>query len=59
MFGSEKGCSLQFPSCLFFPSGSEQLLSNMAREPVILNVYDMVCIFAAVLISNLNIDNAF
>lgn len=41
MFGSEKGCSLQFPSCLFFPSGSEQLLSNMAREPVILNVYDM------------------
>lgn len=36
------GCSFQFPSCLSFPSDSEELLTgNMAREPIILNVYDM------------------
>ncbi|XP_046675886.1 deubiquitinase DESI2 isoform X1 [Homalodisca vitripennis] len=36
------GCSIQFPGCLSFPSDSEELLTaNMAREPVMLNVYDM------------------
>ncbi|KAG8250606.1 Desumoylating isopeptidase 2, variant 3 [Homalodisca vitripennis] len=35
-------CSIQFPGCLSFPSDSEELLTaNMAREPVMLNVYDM------------------
>lgn len=42
MFGSEKGCALQFPSCLSLPSESDELLPNMAREPIVLNVYDMV-----------------
>ncbi|KAK7865855.1 hypothetical protein R5R35_003972 [Gryllus longicercus] len=44
MFASGLGCSLPFPSCLGYPSAEateEQLLPKMAREPVILNVYDM------------------
>lgn len=46
MFSSGLPCNLPFPSCLGVPkdSGSDELLpSSMGnREPVILNVYDMV-----------------
>lgn len=46
MFSSSLPCNLPFPSCLGVPkdNGSDELLpSNMGnREPVILNVYDMV-----------------
>ncbi|XP_063216128.1 deubiquitinase DESI2 isoform X1 [Bacillus rossius redtenbacheri] len=41
MFSSGIGCNLPFPSCLGFPTETEELLPKMAREPVILNVYDM------------------
>lgn len=45
MFSNGLPCNLSFPSCLSVPKdGNEELLpSNMGtREPVILNVYDMV-----------------
>lgn len=46
MFSNGLPCNLPFPSCLGVPkdSGSDELLpSSMGnREPVILNVYDMV-----------------
>lgn len=46
MFFNGLPCNLSLPSCLGVPkdSGSEELLpANMGnREPVILNVYDMV-----------------
>lgn len=46
MFSNGLPCNLSFPSCLGVPkdNGSEELLpANMGnREPVILNVYDMV-----------------
>jgi len=41
MFPSGIGCNLPFPSCLGFPTETEELIPKMAREPVILNVYDM------------------
>lgn len=48
MFSNGLPCNLSFPSCLGVPkdSGSDELLpTNMSnREPVILNVYDMVII---------------
>lgn len=43
------GINLQFSSCLRNASGSEELListNEMAREPVYLNVYDMVSSFS-------------
>lgn len=47
MFSNGLPCNLPFPSCLGVPkdSGSDELLpAGMGnREPVILNVYDMVC----------------
>lgn len=46
MFSNGLPCNLTFPSCLGVPkdSGSDELLptSMGSREPVILNVYDMV-----------------
>lgn len=47
MFSNGLPCNLSFPSCLGVPkedSGSDELLpiSSGSREPVILNVYDMV-----------------
>lgn len=42
---SENSCNLRFPSCLSIEKdGSQELLQqhNGNREPVILNVYDMV-----------------
>lgn len=46
MFSNSLPCNLSFPSCLGVPkdSGTEELLSASMgnREPVILNVYDMV-----------------
>jgi len=42
MFGSEEGCGIAFPSCIPRNSASKEVLSNMAREQVLLNVYDMV-----------------
>lgn len=46
MFSNGLPCNLSFPSCLGVPkdNGSEELLpANLGnREPVILNVYDMV-----------------
>lgn len=46
MFSNSLPCNLPFPSCLGVPkdSGGEELLSTSMgnREPVILNVYDMV-----------------
>lgn len=49
MFSSGLPCNLPFPSCLGVPkdSGSDELLPTSMgnREPVILNVYDMVGIF--------------
>lgn len=49
MFSNGLPCRLPFPSCLGGvpkDSGSDELLpvSMGNREPVILNVYDMVCI---------------
>ncbi|XP_021917619.1 uncharacterized protein LOC110828842 isoform X2 [Zootermopsis nevadensis] len=41
MFPSGISCNLPFPSCLGFPTETEELIPKMAREPVILNVYDM------------------
>ncbi|XP_067002815.1 deubiquitinase DESI2 isoform X1 [Anabrus simplex] len=42
MFPSGLGCNIPFPSCLGFPPETDELLPRrMAREPVILNVYDM------------------
>lgn len=41
MFSSGLGCNLSFPSCLGYPRDSEELIPKMAREPIILNVYDM------------------
>lgn len=43
MFSSGLNCNLSFPSCLGYPQDSEELIPKMAREPIILNVYDMVC----------------
>lgn len=47
MFSNGLPCNLPFPSCLGISkdSGNDELLpSNTGnREPVILNVYDMVC----------------
>lgn len=47
MFSNGLPCNLPFPSCLGVPkdSGSDELLPTSMgnREPVILNVYDMVC----------------
>lgn len=46
MFSSGLNCNLSFPSCLGYPQDSEELIPKMAREPIILNVYDMVsCYF--------------
>lgn len=49
MFSNGLPCNLSFPSCLGVPkdSGSDELLpTNMSnREPVILNVYDMVIVY--------------
>lgn len=46
MFSNGLPCNLPFPSCLGVPkdSGSDELLPTSMgnREPVILNVYDMV-----------------
>lgn len=42
MFSSGLNCNLSFPSCLGYPQDSEELIPKMAREPIILNVYDMV-----------------
>lgn len=42
MFSSGLGCNLSFPSCLGYPQDSEELIPKMAREPITLNVYDMV-----------------
>lgn len=48
MFSNGLPCNLPFPSCLGVPkdSGSDELLPTSMgnREPVILNVYDMVSI---------------
>lgn len=41
MFSSGLNCNLSFPSCLGYPQDSEELIPKMAREPIILNVYDM------------------
>ncbi|KAL6256739.1 hypothetical protein P5V15_011673 [Pogonomyrmex californicus] len=41
MFSSGLNCNLSFPSCLGYPQDSEELVPKMAREPIILNVYDM------------------
>ncbi|CAK9819209.1 Deubiquitinase DESI2 [Anthophora plagiata] len=41
MFSSGLSCNLSFPSCLGYPQDNEELMPNMAREPIILNVYDM------------------
>ncbi|XP_046990052.1 deubiquitinase DESI2 [Schistocerca americana] len=41
MFSSGLSCNLPFPSCLGYPTEAEELIPRMAREPVILNVYDM------------------
>ncbi|XP_046400257.1 deubiquitinase DESI2 isoform X1 [Ischnura elegans] len=41
MFSSGISCNIPFPSCLGYPPESEELITKMAREPVILNVYDM------------------
>ncbi|XP_043252877.1 deubiquitinase DESI2 [Colletes gigas] len=41
MFSSGLSCNLSFPSCLGYPQDSEELIPKMAREPIILNVYDM------------------
>lgn len=46
MFSNGLPCNLPFPSCLApKDSGSDELLPTSMgnREPVILNVYDMVC----------------
>lgn len=42
MFSSGLSCNLSFPSCLGYPQDSEELIPKMAREPIVLNVYDMV-----------------
>lgn len=46
MFSNGLPCNLPFPSCLGVPkdNGSDELLPTSLgnREPVILNVYDMV-----------------
>lgn len=44
MFSNRLSCHLSFPSCISIPKdqGSDELLPKMAREPIILNVYDMV-----------------
>lgn len=46
MFSNGLPCNLPFPSCLGMPkdNGSDELLPTSLgnREPVILNVYDMV-----------------
>jgi len=64
MFSNGLPCNLSFPSCLSVPKdeiGNEELLpSNMGtREPVILNVYDMVwlslSLSVSLVISYLNI----
>lgn len=41
------GCGFRFPSCLKITSDSEEylLVDKMAREPIYLNVYDMVSYF--------------
>lgn len=49
MFSSGIGCNLSFPSCLGYPQDSEELIPRMAREPITLNVYDMVRIVSLVL----------
>jgi hypothetical protein len=58
MFSNGLPCNFNFPSCLVpKDSGSDELLpTNMgSREPVILNVYDMVSLlFARVLCARLN-----
>lgn len=41
MFSPGASCNLAFPSCLKVNLEKEDLITNMAREPVILNVYDM------------------
>ncbi|PBC28071.1 PPPDE peptidase domain-containing protein [Apis cerana cerana] len=41
MFSSGLSCNLSFPSCLGYPQDNEELIPKMAREPIILNVYDM------------------
>lgn len=49
MFSNGLPCNLPFPSCLGVPkdSGSDELLPTSMgnREPVILNVYDMVRVY--------------
>lgn len=42
MFSSGLNCNLSFPSCLGYTQDSEELIPKMTREPIILNVYDMV-----------------
>jgi len=41
-------CKLPFPSCLGYTADKDELVEaysgNMAREPVVLNVYDMVSV---------------
>lgn len=43
MFPNGLPCNLPFPSCMSVTrdNGSDEILPKMAREPIILNVYDM------------------